>query len=86
MSETVKVAEVEWTWRDSWSGPESDGYSYHPDLAAARKHIDEYWATMPNEVPEAYRSPSAPVLVDVNSVFGILVLGKGIINTQNKAS
>ena len=86
MSDTVKVAEVEWTYRDSWSGPEPDGFTYHVDLATARKYIQDYWDGMPDAVPEGYSSPSTPVLIDVNPVFGLLVAGKGTVQTQNKAS
>lgn len=86
MSETVKVIEVEWTYRDSWSGPEPDGYTYHVDLATARKYIQDYWDGMPESVPECYSSPGAPLIVEVNPVFGLLVTGKGTVNSQNKAS
>jgi len=84
MSDTVKVIEVEWTWRDRWSGPENNGYTYHWNTAIAKKYIADYWDSMPDSVQEEYNSPGILCIVDVNPVFALLVEGKGTVKTNEK--
>lgn len=46
-------------WEESergW-GVRPDGYSIHPDIAARNQYVKEYWATMPNEIPDEYSRP-----------------------------
>jgi len=86
MSDTRKVAEVEWTYRDRWSAPEANGFTYHVDLATAQKYIKDYWDSMPDSVQDEYNSPGAPVLIDVNAVFGMLVEGKGTVKSFEKVT
>ena len=84
MSESVKVVEVAWTYRDRWAAPDENGYSYHHNMDAAIKYINDYWDSMPVNTPDEYDCPDVPRWVEVNPVFGLLVAGQGSIRTYKK--
>jgi hypothetical protein len=56
---------VEWTEYERGWGYRPDGETYYISKDLADKAIKDYWAKMPEEVPDIYSKPSDPVLVEV---------------------
>lgn len=54
---TYNVVYQEWEESERGWGTRPDGYSLHKDDASRQAYIQEYWNSMPHEVPDEYSRP-----------------------------
>jgi hypothetical protein len=52
------VVIVKWEESELGWGVRPDGYSLHLTVGDSKAFIDDYWKSMPDEVPEEYSRPS----------------------------
>lgn len=60
------VVKVSWIETERGWGIRPDGCSLHLSKEDAKKYIDDYWASMPDEVPCEYSKPDGETIVDVS--------------------
>ena len=51
-----KVLVQPWIWRDSWSGPENDGYSLHLSERGRESYVTNTYGDRSASTPEEYAS------------------------------
>lgn len=54
------VFRVDWLESEFGFGTRPDGYSLHLTEEDSKAFIEEYWATMPEKVPDEYSRPNCP--------------------------
>jgi len=57
-----KVVLIEWLESEFGWGIRPDGYSLHLNQDNAENFIEDYWNTMPEEVPNEYSRPCYPAM------------------------
>lgn len=57
---------VNWTEYERGWGSRPDGHTLHVSKELAEKFVEDYWAKMPDDVPDEYSSPSPVFHVDVD--------------------
>jgi hypothetical protein len=75
------VARQDWVECEKGWGTRPDGYSLHDNLKDHKAYIDEYWASMPADMPAAFSSPDGgpyPTAVDERTYQKILESKNGI--------
>jgi len=74
-----RILVQEWEESERGWGTRPDGFSIHLNDASLELFIQEYWSTMPKEVPDEYSRPAGPaVWCEVNQALYDTIVLNGI--------